>query len=401
MPTILTYYDEPYLQETVARVVSIDPIDESHLRVVLDHSIFYPEGGGQPCDTGTIAGLAVDNVEERGDQVLHRVCAKIDEACAAGLATDALVPCMVRLKIRIDRSEQHTAQHLLSAVLLRMMDAHTLSFHLGDTWSSIDINLSSFDRADADIVEDEVLRIIRDGYAVITHRCPPEDPAWFPLRKEPAVEAQVLRIVEIDGIEYSACCGTHVPNTGAIGAFRIIRIEKFKGGTRIHFIAGGRAYNDYRRLAALARDSAAAGSMAEDALPVAIVGWRDRIKALERALSYADDRLASLEAAALDAATAVGSIVHASSESTDAGSRLARFLAARGRIAVVSCPAELRVVAASPSTGVAASSLDVGAILGPLAKANFGKGGGGKTFFQAAFQDQMSMEAFVDSLATL
>jgi alanyl-tRNA synthetase len=376
-------------------------MDESHLGVVLDHSIFYPEGGGQPCDTGTIAGLSVDTVEERGDQVLHRVCAKIDEACAAGLATDALVHCMVRLENRIDRSEQHTAQHLLSAVLLRMMDAHTLSFHLGDTWSSIDIDLSSIDRADADIVEDEVLRIIRDGYAVITHRCPPEDPACFPLRKEPAVEARVLRIVEIDGIEYSACCGTHVPNTGAIGAFRILRIEKYKGGTRIHFVAGKRAYADYRRLAALARDSAAAGLMAEDALPVAIVGWRDRIKALERALSDADDRLASLEAAALDAATAVGSIVHASSESTDAGSRLARFLAVRGRIAVVSCPAELRVVAASPSTGVAASSLDVGAILGPLAKANFGKGGGGKTFFQAAFPDHMSMEAFVDSLATL
>lgn len=396
MATLRTYYDRPYLREAEARVVSIEPVDQSHINVILDHSIFYPDGGGQPCDTGTIAGLAVDHVEERGDVVVHRVCA--GEADSARLVVDASVPCVVDLDARIDRSEQHTAQHLLSAVLVRMLDAHTLSFHLGAAWSSIDVDLPALERADADAVEDEVTRIIRDRYAVITHQCPPEDPSGFPLRKDPAVEAAVLRVVEIDGIEYSACCGTHVADTGALGAFRIVKTEKYKGGTRIHFVAGGRAYADYRRLATLVRDSASAGLLAEDGLPAAIVGWRDRIKALELAVSDGNDRLAGLQARMLDEASA-GGIVRASSDSTDAASRLARALAGRGRVAIIACPTELKVVAASP--GVGAAGLDAGAVLGPVAKAHGGKGGGGRTFFQAAFPDIGTLEAFLAELASM
>jgi len=394
MPTIQTYYDIPHLSHVEARVMSVVPIDDAHVGVILDLSIFYPEGGGQPCDTGTIAGLVVTRVEEHGDEIVHHVCANAETAYAAGLVVNMLVPCFVQLELRVDRSEQHTAQHLLSAVLLRMLDAHTLSFHLGETWSSIDVDLPCFGRADADMVEDEVMRIIRDRYAVITHRCPPEDPACFPLRKEPAVEARILRIVEIDGIEYSACCGTHVPDTGALGAFRIVKIEKYKGGTRVHFVAGGRAYADYRRLSALVRDSVAAALLADDALPAAIAGWRLRIKALEAELDDATDRLATAEAAALDSATAAGSIVRASSESAAAGSRLARALVACGRVAIITCAAELKIIAASPSLAADGSSLDVAAVMGPLVKANSGKGGGSITFFQAAFPDQASLDAF-------
>jgi len=377
----------------MARVISIDAIDDAHVGVILDRSLFYPEGGGQPCDTGTIAGLVVARVEEHGDEIVHHVCASIEAARAGGLAANMLVPCFVQLELRVDRSEQHTAQHLLSAVLLWMLDAHTLSFHLGDTWSSIDIDLPRFDRADADAVEDEVMRIIRDRYTVITHRCPPEDPACFPLRKEPVVEARILRIVEIDGMEYSACCGTHVPDTGALGAFRIVKIEKYKGGTKIHFVAGDRAYADYRRLSALVRSSATAALMAEDALPAAIVGWRDRIKFLEQELDDAIDKLATAEASVLDSATAAGSVVRAASESAAAGSRLARALAAHGRTAIITCAAELKLFVASPPSIAGGSSLDVLAVLGPLVQANSGKGGGSKTFFQAAFVDQAGLDA--------
>lgn len=379
--------------------MSIAAIDATHVGVVLDHSIFYPEGGGQPCDAGTIAGLPVAAVSEHGDEIVHDVCATTETASAAGLIVGALVPCSVQLALRLDRSEQHTAQHLLSAVLLRMLDAHTLSFHLGETWSSIDIDLPSLDRADADGVEDEVLSIIRERYAVSTHQCPPEDPAGFPLRKEPAIEAQILRIVEIDGIEYSACCGTHVRDTGALGAFRIVKTEKYKGGTRVHFVAGGRAYADYRRLSALVRDSAAAALLAEDGLPAAIAGWRQRIKTLETELDDASDRLAAAEATALDSATATGSMVRAASASAAAGSRLARALAARGRIAIITCAAELKIMAASPASAAGGSSLDVAAVLAPLVKANSGKGGGSRTFFQAAFPDLATLDACTRALA--
>lgn len=403
MATLRTYYEKPYLRETTARVVSIEPVDQSHLDILLDHSIFYPEGGGQPSDTGTIAGLPVERVDERGADVVHRVRADAREADTR-LAAGAAVACVVDLDARIDRSEQHTAQHLLSAVLLRMLQAQTLSFHLGAVWSSIDVDLAAFDRADAGAVEDEVMRIIRDRYAVITHRCPPEDPSSFPLRKDPAVEADVLRVVEIDGIEYSACCGTHVADTGALGAFRIVKTEKYKGGTRIHFVAGGRASADYRRLATLVRESASAGLIAEDGLPAAIAGWHDRIKALEQAVADANDRLAELRSGMLDEASPAGAIVRSEAAGVDEGTRLARALASRGRVSIIACPAELKVVAASPSAAATddhAASLDIGSALGPVARSHGGKGGGGKTFFQAAFTDRAALDSFLAALGNL
>jgi len=284
MPTEKAFYDRPDARELDARVVRIEARDDGTSALTLDSTIFYPDGGGQPCDAGTIAGLAIRSVIEEGDDVLHLLYAGLGELRASGVVPGATVRCVVDLARRTDHSEQHTAQHLLSSVLLRTTGAATLSFHLGERYSSIDIDLQPPGRAVLDAVEDEVLRAIRDDYRVITHLCPPEDPSTFPLRKEPSVEAGVLRVVEIDGLEYSACCGTHVRGTGALGSFRITKVEKYKAGCRVQFVAGGRAFGDYRRLAGIARDSAAAAGVPEDELPGSVAAYKDRIKALERGL---------------------------------------------------------------------------------------------------------------------
>ena len=399
MSTIKLFYEQPDAREIEARVVRIDADGDGRFSVILDRTNFYPEGGGQPCDTGSIGGLAVVSVTESAGEVRHRVAATADELKAAGVDPGATARSVVDLERRIDHSEQHTAQHLLSAVLLRMTGAATLSFHLGERYSSIDIDIPPLERADADAVDDEVMRVIRDDYKVITHECAPEEASRFPLRKEPAVETGVLRVVELDGLEYSACCGTHVCGTGAIGSFRITKVEKYKAGCRVHFVAGGRAFADYRRLAGLVRDASAVAGTSEDELAGVVSAYRERMKGLERSLDEAREAAAEARASALDGSSSAGSssagpVVFAEADSVDAASRLARALARRGRVSVVWCVAELKAVAGSPVPSEPGARA-VDAIFGAMARDLGGKGGGSRTFFQAAFADAETMARFI------
>lgn len=404
MSTIPIYYEQPEAETIEARVVRIDQGADGRVSLVLDRSNFYPEGGGQPCDLGSISGLPLVSVTEVGGEIRHHLAldAKADAAgVAARLKAAGLVPggtarLSVDLERRKDHSEQHSAQHLLSAILLRMTGGKTLSFHLGETYSSIDSDIAPPDRNDLDAIEDEALRVIRDDYKIITHLCPPEDAAAFPLRKEPTVQTGLLRVIEIDGMEYSACCGTHLGSTAALGAFRLTRAEKYKGGSRLYFVAGSRAYGDYRRLAGLARESAAACGIQEDELLSTVLAYRDRIKALERSLDETASAAANAEALFLDRAGPGTGTVFAETDSFDAASRLARALAKLGRVAVVSCPAELKIASASPGP-TEAGARPVHEAFGPLVSDAGGKGGGGKTFFQAAFPDPAALSRFIDA----
>lgn len=394
MATIKLFYEQPDTREIDSRVVTVTADQDGFAGIILDRTPFYPEGGGQPCDSGTLAGLPVAAVVESSDEVVHRLKATDAELKAAGIVPGAAVRSIVDMERRRDHSQQHTAQHLLSSVLMRLKGAATLSFHLGERYSSIDLDIAPLERIEADVIEDEVQRIIRDDYRVMTHLCPPEDAASFPLRKEPSVETGVLRVVEIDGLEYSACCGTHVLSTGALGLFRIIKVEKYKGGCRVHFLAGGRAFADYRRLAALARDAASVTGTPEDDVVTVIAANRDRIKALERSLDEARDAVAAAEARVFSAAEPAGAVVFTESTDFDAAARLARALARLGRVSVVSCAAELKAVACSPAP-VEPGFKPVDTVFGLLAKEKGGRGGGSKVFFQSAFPDPAALEAFI------
>ncbi|MCP5453753.1 MAG: alanyl-tRNA editing protein [Spirochaetaceae bacterium] len=392
MATIRRYYEHPTLSELDSVVTGISERADGSCAVTLSETIFYPEGGGQPCDLGTLAGLPLEAVLEEGDEVAHILSVGPAALAAAGVSPAAAVRSIVDLGRRIDHSEQHSAQHLLSSVLLRAMGARTLSFHLGERHSFIDLDIAPFGRDDADAIEDEVTRIALDDYRVTTHLCPPEDPASFPLRKEPSVEAEVLRVIEIDGIEYSACCGTHVASTRALEPFRILKVEKYKGGCRVYFVAGGRARADYRRVAGIAARAASAAGCADDELEAAVRSCRERQKELERSLAAALDEVAAARAEALDppGGASRGATVFAAADGYDAGNRLARALARRGRVAVVDCGDDLKAVVCSPSGGTA-----VDAAYGRAAMAAGGKGGGGKAYFQAAFPDRASLDAFL------
>ncbi len=236
------YYDDSYLTEFRATVLAID---EDRCRVVLRETAFYPSSGGQPFDVGTINGTAVTDVVDSGDRIIHIL--------ASPLIEDA-VDCRIDWVRRFDHMQQHTGQHLLSAVIVDLFGVPTVGFHLGAGSSTIEVGAASFD---ADRIREAAQRANEIVFENRPVKVSYSDAAGAAgLRKASECEG-ILRIIEIEGLDRSACGGTHVRRTGEIGPIAIRRTEKLRGNTRIEFLCGSRAVRraraDYEHLSAVAQ----------------------------------------------------------------------------------------------------------------------------------------------------
>ncbi|WP_087973268.1 alanyl-tRNA editing protein [Oceanobacillus rekensis] len=204
--------------------------------VILEETAFYPHGGGQPCDLGSINDIAVSDVFMEDDEILH----KIDR-----LPETNHVSCKLNWDRRFDHMQQHSGQHLLSAICLELFQAKTVSFHLGTEDVTIDVNQINLTQDQLIRIEDEVNKQIYKNRNINSYFINNEQLTSIPLVKQPKV-TENIRIVEIEGIEYNACGGIHVSNTGEIGIIKLFKSEKMKDATRIHFKCGYRALEDFQ-----------------------------------------------------------------------------------------------------------------------------------------------------------
>ena len=200
------YYSHTSSSPFNAEIKEIRPCEDGKSAVLLDKSVFYPEGGGQPGDRGTINGVPLAEVREKDGEILHLVdgerCLKPGPA--------ALVLDAVR---RRDFTVQHSGQHLLSGTMLRLTGRPTVSMHLGDEICTIDVDQAvtsgplpaelSEDVLNA--VEEAVADAIEENHPFVIHLCPPENVGSFPLRKVPPQGEEVIRVVEIEGNDFSPC----------------------------------------------------------------------------------------------------------------------------------------------------------------------------------------------------
>lgn len=406
MTTTKLFYLKPELFDCDCSVLACRPSDSGGIELILAETPFYPEGGGQPCDTGSISGQAVRAVYESDGVVRHHV------DWPAGLALPAvgsLVSCRVDAARRQDHSCQHSAQHLLSATVLRLLDGPTRSFHLGEAYCSIDVDLAQLDASEAALIEREVQSAIDDGYSMQTHVCSHEEALRLPLRRPPPETAEPLRIVEIDGYDCTPCCGTHVGNTSRLGLFRLLRHEKYKGMTRIYFLAGQRAIADYRRLSQTATEASRLLGCNEADIMEFVKRLSEKTAALEYACTAAAGENAVLKAALmLDCATKDGhpalegyELYHRTNsllasafvrQPLTAVQRIAKACAERGYIALLFCEDALTLVGAAPE-----ASKQLGTRLKPLLSEFNAKGGGGPVSFQAAFANPASGRRFIEA----
>lgn len=204
--------------------------------VILEETAFYPHGGGQPCDLGCINDIAVLDVFIEGNEIVHKL---------QRLPETNHVSCTLNRKRRFDYMQQHSGQHLLSAICLKLFQANTVSFHLGTEDVTIDVDQNSLTQDQLMQIEHEVNKQIYKNRNINSYFISNEQLKDIPLVKQPKV-TEDIRIVEIEGIEYNACGGTHVSRTGEIGMIKVFKTEKLKAATRIHFKCGYRALEDFQ-----------------------------------------------------------------------------------------------------------------------------------------------------------
>jgi alanyl-tRNA synthetase len=371
------YYHDSYLTGFEATVASSEvasgarPGDPPRYRATLDRTAFYPTSGGQPFDAGVIGDARVLDVVD--DESSHEIVHVVDRPLTVG----AVVRGTVDWSRRFDHMQQHTGQHVLSAAFDRHSGVRTESFHLGSDSATIDLAREVSAREIETAVADANTVVWEDRVVAIRF-VTAEEAASLPLRKEPAREG-TLRLIEVPDYDLSACGGTHVARTGAIGIIVVPRWERFRSGSRVEFLCGGRA----RRRFDAWRDALTATtrhlSVASHELAETVERLQDENKALRRSVRDTQERLAVFEAQALvSRGTRIGTrvVVAEAMEDRDAAGLKALAMAAASEPGVAaalftsSTPAQV-VVARHPGSGV-----DASAVLKALTAAFGGKGGG-------------------------
>jgi alanyl-tRNA synthetase len=291
------YYDDSYATEFTARVVERVEI-EGHTALALDRTYFYPTGGGQPHDLGTIQGAPVIDVRLRdGDGAIVHV---LGDSPAARRA-DEEVQCQIDWARRFDHMQHHSGQHILTQSFVERASANTIGFHLSPNSVTIDLDKTVSLEA-AYEAEDVANHLVQENRA-ITARVLDESAArqlGARIRRIPGhLATDGLRVVEVEDFDLTACGGTHVAQTGEIGVIKVMKIEKYKEGSRIEFVCGGRALQDYRAKNEAILRLPADLSVGYWELDQAVARLRDELKDSQSALKRASASLLESEAPAL------------------------------------------------------------------------------------------------------
>jgi alanyl-tRNA synthetase len=368
------YYWDSYLREFDARVFAAEP-DARGFRVYLDRSAFYPNSGGQPGDSGTLGGIAVVEVVDDGDAVAHLLARQPESESLHGI---------IDWQRRFDHMQQHTAQHLLSAAFEKTCGYKTVSFHLGAESSTIDLDSERVGIRQMEQAEELANEVIfQDRAVAVTFRAAAEA-GQMDLRKPTQREGDV-RLVEIEDFDLSACGGTHVSRTGAVGLVLLRKVERTRDQTRVEFVSGGRslriARRDFRALSEAGR--LLSGGLEE--VPALIAKQSEALRATLRSGDRQTRRLAEYRARELWVAAPerngrkIVRHIFAADESAEAKVVAHAIAALPASVALLGVKSNPASVYFAQSAG---GRSDMGAVL-RQSMANFGgKGGGTRDFAQ-------------------
>jgi alanyl-tRNA synthetase len=363
------YYTEPSCRSFEATITRLCEQD-GRPAVVLNRTAFYPTSGGQPFDTGRLGSVSVIETVDDGDDILHVV----SEPMPAGVAVKGEID----WPRRFDHMQQHTGQHVLSAAFDRLIENRTTGFHMGAETSTIDL-LREVTADEIERAVDEANRVVSENREVSVRFVSADEAARLPLRKEPVREG-TLRLIEISEFDLSACGGTHVSRTGAIGMIAVTSAERFRGGSRLTFVCGARALRSFRTL----RDAVAGAVRVLSVLPHELAGAieRTQLEAKEgrKTVSRLQGMLADHEAARLLSEASSGDGVRVVTKQVD-GWDASGLKAIATALAAHSNVAALLVSSGEPIAVVVARSPDVALDASEALRAlldRFGGRGGGR-----------------------
>lgn len=374
-----SYYSDPFLTTLDTDVIEVRPTQD-RFHIILADTIFYPTGGGQPHDAGQIGDAQVLDVFEEDGQVVHVV----DREVPHGKVTLTL-----DWERRFYHMQHHTGQHLLSAEFSNRYGWATQGFHLGENYTTIDITTPELTEEVIQEVEQAVNQVIYEDRPIQAYLVTPEQAAQLPVRKAPTV-SEDIRIVEISGLDYSPCAGTHLKSTGQIGLLKIIKTEKYKGMTRVYFLCGQRALADYVEKHRIAQEISSALSTAIPELSAKVQSELAARHDLEDQFKKLQQKLWEYQAKELVAEAEGKTIFYIlEDDSIEEAQALARQITTLG---------EYFVVIQTGSRIVLAQSLGQDPHCGNLIREHAhklgGKGGGSPHLAQVFFHNSCELEQF-------
>ncbi|MDF2672188.1 MAG: alanyl-tRNA editing protein [Clostridiales bacterium] len=379
------YYSNPYLAKWESSVEDVIEKDNKYY-VVLSETAFYPEGGGQPSDFGTIDGVELLGLSEVNGVIYHILPAP---------PKSPLVSCQLDFNRRFDLMQQHSGQHLLSAVFFNIYNGKTSSFHLGEDYISIDISLSDVSSELIKEIEDKANDYIYKNIEVINFIITPEEVDKYPLRKLPPTKEDI-RIVEIQDVDFSPCCGTHVTRTGEIGIIKIIKHEKYKGITRIYFKCGNRALQDFQNKNEIISNLTKQFNAAENEILDRAVSLAQDLDAALKKIKDSKDKLAYYESLDIIKAAAANKIITTFTDKSFADIQLIskHILSLGSYLLILSSASDNRILFTHDGN----FEINCGKIFKEHLSTFKGKGGGSDKQAQGGFQNPEDMNKFVEFL---
>ncbi len=377
------YYTDPYVQAFSARVVRTVELDDRP-GIVLDRTCFYPESGGQRADTGEIGGLAVIDVIDRGEEIIHIVEADRQDLPESGSRLEGRIDWLRRF----DHMQQHTGQHILSQAFLQSIGAATESFHMSEDSSTIDLDLEAPSKEQIEAAEGLANRIVFEDRPIHVDFVAAEGQSELALRK-PSERTGTLRLVSIEQFDRSACGGTHCARTGEVGLIKVRRWDRVRRKARIDFVCGWRALRDYQVKTGVLALLGEQLSVGEQELPTALERQHTAARELRRRVGKLQEEMLESEAGKATArATHVGDreIVRGIWDDLDMKllNRLASFILADApnRVALLASRGDGRGILLL-ARGNGLEDLDMGGIMRDVAVSAGGKGGGSRDRAQA------------------
>ncbi len=402
MKTTRLYQQDRYIKEWDAQITSVTEDDGSFI-VTLDKSAFFPEGGGQSCDLGTMGDYEVIDVQEKDEEVYHKVKPAEGKTSAPLQAGDE-IHCLLDWDRRFDNMQRHCGEHILSGIFFALFGGVNRGFHMGQDYMTVDISLEEdpdvkeITYEDALKAELEANKVIwADEPVTVMHFESREEAEKMPLRKALAFDEDIT-IVSVGSIENAAdcvaCCGTHPNTAGQVGLIKIYKVENYKGMFRIYFEAGARALEDYRAKHNILTELSNKYSSSVEDFPSKLRAQEEKLADAKSELHQIKKAFMDNECAKLDAMMEEGSKVTIYEVEQlgldDVFNMAKRYMGnCKGLIMLYSIKDTSYIL-------VSDGSIDCGGLVKEYASFYKGKGGGNKVSARGIFTSREDAEMFAD-----
>jgi len=279
------YFDDPYQVEFESKVIKRIK-HNNRTALVLEQTCFYPESGGQPADKGTLNAVEIIDVIENEGIILHIVDQEVAETKVKG---------KIDWNTRFDYMQQHAGQHILSQSFWELMQGRTMSFHLGQDVSTLEIDIQKISDMELEKVEEEANKVVFQDREIKTYFVDEAKIREVPLRKPPK-KTGLIRVVEVADYDFSACGGTHPSRTGEIGLIKILKWGRIRNNLSFEFVCGSRALKDYTLKNRILLQAASRFSVGEEEVPDAVEKLFADLKSRKKQTKKVLVKLCELEA---------------------------------------------------------------------------------------------------------